>query len=817
MSALVTVVVPIFNVEDYLPECLDSLARQTWRGLDVVLVDDGSTDGSAPIAADWAARDDRFRLLRQANRGLGAARNAGLDHGTGDHLMFVDSDDVLPPYAVEVLVGALERSGSDFVSGNVALLTGQGLRQSWLHRGTHRTTRLGITLRDQPNLVYDRLACNKLFRRSFWDRHGLRFPEGVRYEDIPVTIPAYALAGAVDVLDLPVYYWRQRPPGAVRSLSQRQTEVRNLVDRFAAVAGASRSLSRLADPELKRWYDESALRSDLRMFLDLLPEVDDTYRRRFLDLAVDFLTGVDERVLDRLAPRLRIAWRLARARALPELLAVLAAGSAGQPSAVVRRGLRHYLDLPLLDAGHPAVPRRAYRAPGGVRTEVHEARWVGDRLLVRGLAYDVSRGAARPWHPIRLLWLRAPSRRWRRMLPLPTRVHPTGGVAGPAAGRRRHHERAAWAGFSTLVDPRRLRGRGGWATGDWSFLVLLVGGGRPRPGMLAVGDARPALPARWVDAGVRVVPFVRSGRLWLRVERPGAWVTGVRVAEGALLVEGVAGRRPGPGTTLCLSRVTGVVGRAYPVQPLGVGVDPSVGADGVVVGDGRWVARVPLTHLVADSALVAGDGSAAPGGPVPSAGPAERTVLVGEAGAGWRVALAEPGAEPVELPVPADFTGVRRLVGPVELMARPTDDGVLWLRVLPPGPVAAAAELTDGVLILSGGLPTEGEGWAELLILLRHRESGTPTGSPLPDVVLPTEVRGAWWSVRIPLTGAAAPADGDWAPLYRRGPGGMPVDLPFDVSARRMLPRDVNVGIRRLELLSDREREVIRLGPRPAR
>lgn len=813
MPALVTVVVPVFDVEDYLPECLDSLARQTCRGLEVVLVDDGSTDGSAAIAAGWAARDDRFRLLRQDNRGLGAARNVGLDHGTGEYLMFVDSDDVLPPYAVEVLVGALERTGSDFASGNVALLTGRGLRQSWLHRGTHRTTRLGISLRDQPNLVYDRLACNKLFRRSFWTGHRLRFPEGVRYEDIPVTIPAYAVARQVDVLDLPVYYWRQRPPDAARSLSQRQDEVRNLVDRFAAVTSASRSLARLGEPELKRWYDESALRSDLRMFLDLLPEVDDAYRRRFLDLTVDFLAGVDESVLDRLAPRLRVAWRLARARALPELLAVLAAGPVGQPSTVVRRGLRRYLDLPLLDAGHPAVPRRAYRAPGGVRTEVHEVRWVGNRLLVRGLAYDVSRGAARSWQPIRLLWLRAPSRRWRRMLPLPTRVHATGGVhpagrvhaAGGGTGSSGADGRrpgVGWAGFSTLVDPRRLRGRGGWAVGDWSFLVLLVGGGRPRPGMLAVGDARPALPARWVDAGVRVVPFVRSGRLWLRVERPGARVTGVRMADGVLLVEGVAGRRPVPGTTVCLSRVTGVAGRAYPVLPTGAG--PM---------DGCWTARVPLADLVADSGLVDGDARPVGDGPAVTGG---RVVLVGEAGAGWRVSLAEPGAEPVELPVPADFTGVRQVLGPVELMARPTDDGVLWLRVLPPGPVAAGAELADGTLVLTGGLPSDGEGWAELRILLRHRESGTPVGPPLPDVVLPAEVRGAWWSVRIPLTGADGPADGDWVPLYRRRPDEMPVDLPFDVSARRMLPRDVNVGIRRLELLPDREREVVRLGPRPA-
>src|SRR5689334_866082 len=89
---LLSVVVPVYDVERYLDECLASLAAQTLRDLEVVVVDDGSPDGSAAIAEAWARRDPRFRLVRQANHGLGHARNTGARHAAGTYLAFVDSD-----------------------------------------------------------------------------------------------------------------------------------------------------------------------------------------------------------------------------------------------------------------------------------------------------------------------------------------------------------------------------------------------------------------------------------------------------------------------------------------------------------------------------------------------------------------------------------------------------------------------------------------------------------------------------------------------------------------------------------------------------
>src|SRR6266536_2814375 len=145
--AEISVVVPIYNVELYLPACLQSIARQSLRDLDVVLVDDGSSDRSAAIAEHFCRHDRRFRLLRQANAGLGAARNAGLAAAECEYLAFIDSDDVLPANAYELLLGSLRRSGSDFATGNVRRLSSAGLTQAQFlarrsgERGGRRTSR----------------------------------------------------------------------------------------------------------------------------------------------------------------------------------------------------------------------------------------------------------------------------------------------------------------------------------------------------------------------------------------------------------------------------------------------------------------------------------------------------------------------------------------------------------------------------------------------------------------------------------------------------------------------------------------------------
>ncbi|HWM08988.1 MAG TPA: glycosyltransferase, partial [Solirubrobacteraceae bacterium] len=266
----ISVIVPVYEVEAYLDECLRSVSAQTFGDLEVVMVDDGSTDGSAAIAERHAERDGRMRLVRQANHGLGHARNTGVQAATGDLMLFLDSDDRLPPDALALLLGALERSGSDFATGAVHRFTAERawpapfLRKAFLRRRTRtHVTRFRW-------LLSDRMAQNKLWRRAFWDEHGLRFPEGCLHEDIPVVVPAHFRARSVDVVARPVYHWRIREEGAP-SITQRRTELRTLHDRFTAVETTRAFIARHGPCGSRRWYDESVLAEDLRYHLDVLP------------------------------------------------------------------------------------------------------------------------------------------------------------------------------------------------------------------------------------------------------------------------------------------------------------------------------------------------------------------------------------------------------------------------------------------------------------------------------------------------------------------------------------------------------------------
>lgn len=196
---LLSVVVPIYNVGSYLAPCLDSLLAGTLQDLEIICIDDGSTDGSGELADLYAVKDDRLRVLHVENGGLGRARNIGSDEATGRYLAFADSDDRIPKNAYELLCGSMEETGSDLATGRVRRFNDTRSYLSGLHTRAIPSAARRTHISRMPSLVYDTTAWNKAYRRGFWDEHHLRFPEGVVYEDIPVTVPAHVLAEAVDV------------------------------------------------------------------------------------------------------------------------------------------------------------------------------------------------------------------------------------------------------------------------------------------------------------------------------------------------------------------------------------------------------------------------------------------------------------------------------------------------------------------------------------------------------------------------------------------------------------------------------------------
>lgn len=255
-SPLLSVIVPIYNTERYLTECLESLSSQTFGDFECIMVDDGSTDASPDIARTHADRDRRFRLVRQDNRGLGAARNTGLRHldPNGRYLAFVDSDDVVPPHAYQHMITTLEATGSQLVTARcVRLAAGRFCRvQGDWKAGVGRRLRTDVT--ETPQLAGDCAVWNKLFRRTFFDSAGLAFPEGVHHEDLAMWPRVPFLATSVDVLSEVVYYWRIRNRGEL-SITQQSMLPRSLVDHVAAMESGRNWLRDRPEPHARVCLD----------------------------------------------------------------------------------------------------------------------------------------------------------------------------------------------------------------------------------------------------------------------------------------------------------------------------------------------------------------------------------------------------------------------------------------------------------------------------------------------------------------------------------------------------------------------------------
>ncbi|MEV1020907.1 CDP-glycerol glycerophosphotransferase family protein [Streptomyces sp. NPDC050264] len=511
MTPRLTVVVPIHNVEEYLGACLESLSAQTMPDLEVVMVDDGSTDDSGGIAREFAAGDPRFHLVEQANAGLGAARNAGTRHATGGYLAFVDSDDVIPEAAYELMLNALEESGSDFVTGNVHRLRADGsTEQSPMFRRAMASTRTATHVTADWDLLADRIACNKVFRRSFWDKHSFAFPEGVLFEDIPVVLPAHFLARSVDVLDDTVYLWRDRDG----SISNRRALPRAVHDRTGSVAHVSTFLAGRPEwQEAKRRYDASVLAGDLWMFMEALPDGDAAYHEAFLDHANSFAAGVDPAVLDELPLGLRVRWRLIRERRTTELLAFMAYEKRNPGAFRARRGLRgRRADFPALTGRLPRKVVDLARGDLPLEARVTYAAWGEDGTLrLKGYAYVRNLPAGRLGARVRVAWLRAGKRR-----AVPLRLRTVRSREATLASKQGLHSYDR-AGFETVLDPAKLvTGR---ASTTWNLeLGAYAGSLLPRTGPVRMNGPCP-LPVRHLDDFLRVAPTLRGGRLRLRVER----------------------------------------------------------------------------------------------------------------------------------------------------------------------------------------------------------------------------------------------------------------------------------------------------------
>lgn len=243
-APIVTLIVPGRDIAAYAPAAIASLKAQTERRWRAILIDDGSVDETGEIFAEAAADDERFAVLRQETPvGLGAARNSGLALVDTEYLGFLDGDDELEPAALARLTGTLAETGSDFVTGAYVRSRphgdayAPGRVQPWIAAATDPERR-ATTILEHPRASANIVAWSKLSRTDFWD--GLRFAEGVAYEDQVVAQRMYTTARTFDVIPDVVVRWRVRADGS--SITQSKAQLPVLHDYLAALRGGIRVL-----------------------------------------------------------------------------------------------------------------------------------------------------------------------------------------------------------------------------------------------------------------------------------------------------------------------------------------------------------------------------------------------------------------------------------------------------------------------------------------------------------------------------------------------------------------------------------------------
>jgi CDP-glycerol glycerophosphotransferase len=751
-APLISVVVPFYNNEDLLEDCLRSVARQTHANLEVVMVDDGSTDGSAEIARRRAESDPRFILIRVPNGGPGFSRNRGIEQTTGEFLAFVDADDMLPSHALEVMLHTLQESGSDFVSGGVERVGPMGVSPSGMHARAIKGRRIGTHISRSPELFWDVSVWNKLFRKSFWDASKLSFPEVRAWEDLQAMTRAHVLAKAVDVIPDTIYYWRERGKGAL-SITQSRTDIGNLRDRITALSNIDSFLRERASARLLRQHQRKALVNDLWLYVCDLSRTSAEYQSEFVELGRKYLGQVGRRVLAKLPSTHKLAYHLIKAGRLEQLLE-FNAWQAEQPiktTPMVRRHGRVRADLPFW------AERRSLKIPDWVYrpywreldpfVKIENLEWDESRLVITGCTFVPSVDILKRRNASKIIFLR-PVTKGRLPVILPARSvrH---AEADMWSGQHRYHY--DWAGFRAEISPRWFRLGGRWLTGEWAGYVLVRGHGVWRPARLHTPARGPAERPEFqqVAPGIRYGAWWAGRRLQIGVTRTPAVLQGCEHAGNELVIDvDVNPLDPQARVEILLARPKGAATHEFPAT-----VERRDGDSALVRG------RMPL-RVLATAVGRADRGSAH--GAANEAGGADS----GDAGIEWDLYIQPEGQQRIRVAFPAGRAEYRYPAGHQEIVLERTRYGnaVVARRSLRPV-VDEHSWADDGRLTLQGNYSATVEGSFEAVLLRR---------SSTQQHVVPVQRDGDRFTIEIdaaamPSFGRLLPLrDGSWDLFLRR-------------------------------------------------
>lgn len=218
----VSVIVPVYNVEEYLAECLDSIINQTFADIEIICVNDGSTDDSLNILEHYQKLDNRIKIINKENGGLSSARNEGMKFAKGKYILFVDSDDYCSTTAIEECFKNAENNSSDvvvfdFVWKNLSnrtfsLLTIEKFGKTYENKPFNKDSMGAYDYKEIPVSVW-----TKFYRKDFLIENNITFYEDMVFEDVPYWTSVFIKAKRITYLPVPLYFYRKDRDGAITS------------------------------------------------------------------------------------------------------------------------------------------------------------------------------------------------------------------------------------------------------------------------------------------------------------------------------------------------------------------------------------------------------------------------------------------------------------------------------------------------------------------------------------------------------------------------------------------------------------------------
>ncbi|MGG1572250.1 glycosyltransferase family 2 protein [Fictibacillus sp. NRS-1165] len=354
-----SVVALVYNTEEFLRDCLESLVNQTLKGIEIILVNDSSPDNSHLILEEYREKYDNITVIHQENSGGAVAGNNGLKRATGEYVTVMDSDDIVPLDAYEKLYRKAKETDSDIVIGKPNILV-NGIQKEIIYkreRDVWMSPREVNHLLEFPDIFYDGFYWNKIYKRDFMIENECFMPPGMLYADRPMVHKAFTKAKKINIITDTVYLWRKREEETNnKSITQMKNDIKNFLDRMSSLQHQLNYFDSLQDEELKTAFLK---RNIDRLFFPIKGIVEDeTFRDVYLREVKAVLSDI-KNVYDNDLGVLRNLYIYMILNDLTdELLSYLAKEPTGP---IVEEGDHYYWALPLFRDGSGRIPDEFYR------------------------------------------------------------------------------------------------------------------------------------------------------------------------------------------------------------------------------------------------------------------------------------------------------------------------------------------------------------------------------------------------------------------------------------------------------------------------